>query len=306
MSDTHDRFIRPRLMARLAPSASWMCEEFSADCKADVATIEGDELRGHEIKAARDTLTRLGGESAQVEMYSRVFDRVVLVCAERHVARVVASVPAWWGVTVATADDFVTAREPALNPVDPTPRIMRILWATEAMALLRSRGLHRGVPPSGSMARHGEIMRRVETLSRDDVRAAVFAALARRDWGTVRKRKPTVAGRVVKEGTADGMVDFMKLAEDSLRRERWVDGLRAALAPSGVQVRSATPARDDNGLYWQVCMVLPTDALCVVQAPVPKGAESTSDATREDVVRRVLTWLAAGTPGPYGQKVVPI
>ncbi len=75
MSVDHDRDIRPRLLALLATRAQWICEEFSADGKVDVAAVEGGRLCGYEIKAAKDTLKRLGlAGGAQVEGRSpRIF-----------------------------------------------------------------------------------------------------------------------------------------------------------------------------------------------------------------------------------------
>lgn len=190
MSIDHDRNIRPRLLALLTPRASWLCEEFSADGKVDVATVEGGRLCGYEIKAAKDTLKRLGlAGGAQVEMFSRTFDRVTLVCAAKHVRPALAIVPAWWGVTIATDDAFAVEREAASNPVDPTPRMMRMMWAAEAVALLKSHGTNKALPPPGSFDRHGEIMRRVGALPRSVVRAAVFDALAKRDWSMDGRRK---------------------------------------------------------------------------------------------------------------------
>lgn len=199
MSADHDRDIRPRLLSRLAPCASWICEEFSADGKVDIAAVEAGLLCGYEIKAARDTLTRLtlaGG--AQVEMFSRTFDRVTLVCAEKHLARASALVPEWWGLTIATPCGFSVTRAPEQNPADPTPRMMRMMWATEAVALLRTHGAHKGLPLPGSFDRHGEIMHRIGALPRDVVRAGVFDALAKRDWSMDgrRKRIPMVNSEV--------------------------------------------------------------------------------------------------------------
>ena len=187
MGIDHDRDIRPHLIAALTPRASWLCEEFSADGKVDVATVEDRRLCGYEIKAARDTLKRLtlaGG--AQVEMFSRTFDRVTLVCAAKHVRPALAIVPAWWGITVASVDGFAVHREAADNPNDPTPRMAWMLWSDEALSLLRSHGMHRGARTRGAMSQ------RIATLPREAIRAAVFDALRAREWGPVRKRKPMV------------------------------------------------------------------------------------------------------------------
>ena len=50
--------------------------------KIDIAVVNG-QLHGYEIKSDRDSLRRL---SSQAVLYSKVFDRVTLVCGERHVS----------------------------------------------------------------------------------------------------------------------------------------------------------------------------------------------------------------------------
>src|ERR1700685_1087145 len=65
--------------------------------RIDIAVING-ELSGFELKSDRDTLDRL---PLQAELYSKVFDRVTLVCGERHAAKATQLVPAWGGITVA-------------------------------------------------------------------------------------------------------------------------------------------------------------------------------------------------------------
>ena len=138
-------------------------------------------------------LTLAGG--AQVEMFSRTFDRVTLVCAEKHLARATTLVPEWWGLTIAAPGGFAVTRAAELNPVDPTPRMARMMWAAEAVALLRVHGLHKGLPRPGFFDRHREIMGRIASLPREVVRAAVFSALRARDWSMDgrRKRLPVTA-----------------------------------------------------------------------------------------------------------------
>lgn len=53
---------------------------FGSSARVDLAIV-GDEFIGIEIKSERDTLKRL---SHQVSTYSKFFDRVVVVAAERH------------------------------------------------------------------------------------------------------------------------------------------------------------------------------------------------------------------------------
>lgn len=70
---------------------------WSGSARIDVAVING-ELTGYELKSDRDTLGRL---PAQVKLYGRVFDRVVLVVGRKHATAAQRVVPKWWGITIA-------------------------------------------------------------------------------------------------------------------------------------------------------------------------------------------------------------
>lgn len=119
---------------------------WSGAVRIDLAIING-ELQGFELKSARDTLERLGG---QAELYNQVFDRVTLVTAERHICAAMDRVPGWWGIMLAYpgAHGETSLREivpAALNPtVDPL-QLARLLWRDEALGILQKHGCDRGV-----------------------------------------------------------------------------------------------------------------------------------------------------------------
>lgn len=70
---------------------------WSGTVRIDVAVLNG-ELCGYEIKSDRDTLDRL---PYQVEIYSKVFDRLTLVVGSKHAEKAAQIVPKWWGITIA-------------------------------------------------------------------------------------------------------------------------------------------------------------------------------------------------------------
>ena len=73
------------------------------NARIDLVAVNG-QLHGYEIKSDRDSLRRLGTQAA---MYGKVFDRVTLVCGERHLTSALEIIPAWWGVLriASTAQD---------------------------------------------------------------------------------------------------------------------------------------------------------------------------------------------------------
>jgi hypothetical protein len=117
---------------------------WSGSVRIDVAVING-ELIGYELKSDRDTLDRL---PLQKKLFSRVFDRVVLVVGQKHVRSARAKVPRWWGITVASPDEsgvsLLPKRLPQLNPSIDAYLVAQLLWRDEAIALLEAKHLAKG------------------------------------------------------------------------------------------------------------------------------------------------------------------
>ena len=88
--------------------------------RVDIAVVNG-QLSGYEIKSDRDTLSRL---PAQMATYSRVFDTMTAVVAERHLGSTKAIIPDWWGVQVVAAVDSL----PHLRLVIERPEAGSIGW----------------------------------------------------------------------------------------------------------------------------------------------------------------------------------
>ncbi len=145
------------------------------DVRVDVAAVNG-ELSGFEIKSPSDTLTRW---PRQRRFYSRVVDRAWLVAAERALEK--ANPPEWWGrIAVFELDDRLALRvvqDAAINPKPDPLAIAKLLWRDEALETLKNAGRARGVMTKPRTV----IWRRlIESVSLDDLRAAVRAALKRR------------------------------------------------------------------------------------------------------------------------------
>lgn len=149
-----------------------LCE---GDVRVDVAAING-ELSGFEIKSPADTLKRW---PKQLRVYSKVVDRAWLVASEK--ALETANAPAWWGLirVVETANQLAirVLREADRNPAPEPLAIAQLLWHAEALAVLEKRGTARGVR---SKRRTFAWERLVETLTLDELRAAVRGALKER------------------------------------------------------------------------------------------------------------------------------
>jgi hypothetical protein len=106
--------------------------------RVDVAVVNGS-FKGYEIKSERDTLVRLASQAA---VYSRVFDTMTIVAAERHIPKLEAIVPQWWGIdtvsdTFGVGSRLLSLRREGVNPtVDPLA-LVQLLWRDEALSLLR-------------------------------------------------------------------------------------------------------------------------------------------------------------------------
>ena len=117
---------------------------WSGTVRIDLAVING-EICGYELKSDRDTLARL---PLQADIYSRVFDRVVLVVGERHVKKARLIIPRWWGVTIARVRGgeitLVDDRKPKVNPSREPYIVADLLTKDEAISVLAQHGLAGG------------------------------------------------------------------------------------------------------------------------------------------------------------------
>lgn len=116
-------------------------EVCQGEARIDVAVVNG-KLHGYEIKSEKDTLERL---PAQLEVYSKVFDRVTLVVGESHLDRAKALIPDWWGVMRAKESRgrvYLREMRPAKeNPTVNSYALCQFLWKSEIQAIMKKYGL---------------------------------------------------------------------------------------------------------------------------------------------------------------------
>jgi len=165
--------------------------------RIDVA-VANCALHGYEIKSAADTLARL---PVQSDAYSKVFDFVTLVTADRHLAPIFAIIPDWWGIIVAQNCGTDTTLEPMRN-AEPNPSvdaysIAQLLWRNEVFDILVSLRCSNGVK---SKSREHLWQRLVEVLSIDELRECARRQIkARQHW---RPDEPSVSGDVLSPSVA--------------------------------------------------------------------------------------------------------
>jgi hypothetical protein len=165
--------------------------------RLDIAVVNGS-LDGFEIKSASDTLQRL---PVQADAYSRVLEFVTIVAAASHVERVLSMVPAWWTVSVAEESDGQVRIGPVRTgrrnaDFDPV-QVARLLWRDEALAVLRARGLAKGLMSRPRIALYEALARNMQA---DDLLKEVRSALKGRiNWRDMLERgvrRPRPSGRL--------------------------------------------------------------------------------------------------------------
>lgn len=114
--------------------------------RADYAALNGLS-HGYEIKSDRDTLIRL---PEQVEAYSAVFERATLVSAIRHLSEAKRIIRPWWGIVEVRGGELSPfrlerIRESLPNPEPCNHAIACLLWRPEALRILASLGLDKGL-----------------------------------------------------------------------------------------------------------------------------------------------------------------
>jgi hypothetical protein len=103
-----------------------------------------DDIHCYEIKSDTDTLRRLVGQGSR---YSRAFDRITLVVAERHLVKALPLLPRWWGVLVITESEdnpFKQVREAKSHRQHRPEVIASLLKRDEALHVLEELGASKG------------------------------------------------------------------------------------------------------------------------------------------------------------------
>ncbi len=161
----------------------------SGAVRVDMAVVTGT-LKGFEIKSDQDTLKRL---PLQASAYNKVFDTLTIVVGARHLQRIVAMVPPWWGILVLDGrpgdqPSLQCFRPEALNSDLDALALVQLLWRDEALAMLRANGLEAGL--RSKPRRHlWEALARNIPLS--DLREMVRTKLkARQGWPSAGLQKP--------------------------------------------------------------------------------------------------------------------
>jgi len=159
---------------------------WSGSVRIDLAVINS-ELNGYELKSDRDTLERL---PLQAELYSRVFDYLVLVVGKRHVKKASTLVPEWWGVTIAVEKEggisLERERIPKRNPSPDPYLVAQLLWKEEALEVLECHDLAKGFYGK----RIKEIHERLATELDFDVLAAEVRVFLKQRSAWLRKTIP--------------------------------------------------------------------------------------------------------------------
>lgn len=150
---------------------------WSGSVRIDLAVING-KLTGIELKSDSDTLKRL---PLQAEIYSKVFDNVIIVVGSKYAERAKSIVPKWWGITIASHVDGVVClsqdRAPDENPSQDPYLLAKLLWKAEAIQVLKKFGLARGCSAKSIKSIHNLL---ASELTISDLKHSVRDALKNR------------------------------------------------------------------------------------------------------------------------------
>jgi len=124
--------------------------------RADLVSITKDEMHCYEIKSEADNLNRLIKQACS---YVKVFDRITIVLAQKHLDIARKVLPHWWGFLVITpSGEFIQERIAKPNPIREAIAIAQVFTSDEAEKYLSlkierkelrsvSKSLYRGMLP---------------------------------------------------------------------------------------------------------------------------------------------------------------
>jgi len=134
----HDTEIRNHLHAVFdATGIGYVDEVTFGDRRIDMAAMLDGVLTGIEIKSAQDSLKRL---PSQKRRFRSRFRHLVMVTEQKHLAGVVAGLPPWWGIWVASDVEGIVTLEYLRAPRDSQKAqaylLAQALWVAELKAEL--------------------------------------------------------------------------------------------------------------------------------------------------------------------------
>lgn len=146
-------------------------------------------LHGYEIKSDLDTLDRL---PEQARIYNSALDRITLVVGYHHAYQAVKIVPEWWGIKIAEKGlrgsvRFLSLRMPSNNRSTDILSVAKLLWRTEAMALLDEMASAAGVRSKPRELIYQEL---VKVADLESIRSRVRRQLrCRANWRFVEQQR---------------------------------------------------------------------------------------------------------------------
>lgn len=153
---------------------------WSGTVRVDLAVING-ELTGIELKSDRDTLDRL---PLQAQIYSKVFDKIIIVVGEKHAEKAYNRIPSWWGfITAKSFSGEVKLKKQRVakkNPARDPYLVAQLLWKNEVLDILHALKMDKGFRGKPVKYLHQKL---ACELSMKDLSFQVRCALKQRgDW----------------------------------------------------------------------------------------------------------------------------
>lgn len=140
--------IRNAIIASMSSTSTWANSAFIPEMFVDEFTrradlvVAGNKLIAFEIKTERDTLDRLDG---QLESYTRFFEQVTVVCAERHLEGIEANPFCEVGIWVIGKDGSIRKVRKAKNLEQHSmDSWLSFLPVDELRKFLKTRGIKLG------------------------------------------------------------------------------------------------------------------------------------------------------------------
>ncbi|WP_431495540.1 sce7726 family protein [Pseudomonas brassicacearum] len=177
--------IKRALTTHLGSTQACMANLFLEELELNGGEVRADlvdvhEMHCYEIKSETDSLRRLIGQGSR---YARVFDRITLVTAERHLKKALPLLPLWWGIMVVPGTEegaFKMIRAAKPNKRHEPQVLASLLKREEALRLLGELGLVRGWKSKSLYLIHAHL---ADMLSVEELRTQVRSYLIRRAEG---------------------------------------------------------------------------------------------------------------------------